>query len=80
MSWIKLPGDEDSVELARITRIYRDEGRATPSVVAIMKPSPRTLRAVMQMNAAVTFGGSCLGSFREELIATVVSAINKCFY
>ncbi len=51
-----------------------------PAVVAVMKPSPRTLRAVLQMNSAVTFGGSVLGRRDEELIATAVSALNDCFY
>jgi hypothetical protein len=34
----------------------------------------------MQMNAAVTFGGSVLGRLREELIATTVSLTDACFY
>jgi hypothetical protein len=45
-----------------------------------MKHSPKALRAVLQMNAAVTFGGSTLGHRKEELISTTVSAINDCFY
>jgi len=80
VAWIDLPGDEDSPRLARLTRSYRAEGRPVPAVVAIMKPSPRTLRAVLQLNTAVTFGGSVLGRRTEELIATSVSALNDCFY
>ena len=74
MVWIKLPGDEDTPELARFTKRYRDDNRPTPSIASVMKPAPRTLRAVMQMNNAVTFGGSSLGRKREELIATATSA------
>ncbi len=80
MAWIDLPGDEDSPQLTRLTAPYRREGRPVPSVVAVMKPSPRTMRGVMQMNNAVTFGGSVLGRYREELIAAAVSALNDCFY
>lgn len=80
MSWIELPDDEATPELARATKIYRDRGRATPAVIAAMKPNPRALNAVRRMNTAVTFGGSELGRRREELIASAVSALNDCFY
>jgi hypothetical protein len=80
MAWIELPEDEETPELSRATKRYRDEGRPVPAVVGIMKPRPKTLRGVMQMNYAVTFGGSSLGRGREELIASAVSAWNDCFY
>ena len=80
MSWIALPGDEDTPQLTRLTKPYREAGRPVPSVVAALKPNPANLRAVMQMSAAVTFGGSTLGRRREELIAVAVSALNDCFY
>jgi hypothetical protein len=80
MAWIDLPDDEASAELSRLTKRYRDEGRPTPAVIGIMKPSPKTMRAVAQMNSAVTFGGSVLGPKREEMIATGTSSINDCFY
>ena len=80
MAWIELPDDQSSPALTRATAAYRNQGRDVPAVVAVMKPSPRTLRAVLQMNSAVTFGGSVLGRRDEELIATAVSALNDCFY
>jgi len=80
MAWITLPDDEETPELARITKRYRDKGLPVPAVIGIMKPSPATLRGVMQMNQAVTFGGSSLGRRREEMIAASVSALNDCFY
>lgn len=80
MAWIDLPGDEDTPELARATRPWRREQRPVPSIISVMKPAPRTLRGVMQMNNAVTFGGSRLGRRREELIATATSCLNDCFY
>jgi hypothetical protein len=80
VSWLKLPGDEETPELARTTMPYRREGRPVPAVVAVMKLAPRTLRTVLRMNEAVCFGGSTLGREREELIAVTVSALNDCFY
>ncbi len=80
MSWIDLPADEATPELARATKPWRKEGRAVPAVIAPMKHSPKALRAVNQMNFAVTFGGSRLGRRREELIASATSALNDCFF
>jgi hypothetical protein len=80
MPWIKVPEDEATPELKRVTAAYRKEGRPVPPIMAILKPSPRALRGVAQMNSAVTFGGSSLGRRREELISTAVSALNDCFY
>ena len=80
MAWIELPDDEATPVLARLTRTWRQSGRAVPCVMVVMKPSPRTFRAVMGMNSAITFGGSCLERRDEELISTVVSALNDCFY
>lgn len=80
MPWIKLPDDDATPELSRATASYRKEGRPVPGIMAIMKPSPKAMRAVNQMNNAVTFGGSTLGRHREELIATATSALNDCFY
>jgi alkylhydroperoxidase family enzyme len=79
MAWLKVPGDTETPELERITRPYREAG-TVPAVVAVMKPSPKALKAVLRMNDAVTFGGSILGRRREEMIAVTVSALNACYY
>jgi len=78
--WIDLPADDATPELERITRRYHQQGRAVPSIIAVMKPAPGTLKGVLRMNDAVTFGGSALGRAREELVATATSALNDCFY
>lgn len=80
MPWIELPDDEATSELSRCTQKWRDRGVQLPGIVAILKPSPKALRGVMQMNSAVTFGGSELGRRREELISAATSALNDCFY
>jgi hypothetical protein len=80
MSWLSLPGDTDTPELARATRPWRRDSLPVPAVIAPMKLHPRALRGVMQMNTAVTFGGSVLGRALEERIAVTVSALNECFY
>ena len=80
MSWIDLPGDEETPQLARLTQLYRRQNRPVPAVVAALKPNPNAMRAVTQMNQAVTFGGSTLGRYHEEWASVTVSALNECFY
>ena len=80
MSWLDLPADDATPELDRLSRPYREQGLPFPAVIAAMKPSPKALRAVMQMNQAVTFGGSSLGQRTEEMLATTTSILNDCFY
>ena len=80
MGWLDLPDPDATPELERTTRPWTRKGVPVPSVIAPMMFRPRALRAVMQMNEAVTFGGSGLGRRAEELIATSVSAWNGCYY
>ena len=80
MPWICIPDDDADPAVARAIQPWRAQGRPVPGVIAPMKHAPRTLRGVMAMNNAVTFGGSSLGRRTEELVATTVSAVNECFY
>ena len=80
MPWIPIVEDDANSEVARAGRTWTGAGREVPGVIAPMKHAPRTLRGVMAMNSAVTFGGSSLGRETEEWIATAVSAVNECFY
>ena len=45
-----------------------------------MSLNPEAIKAVMHLNAALTFGASTLGRRREEMIATWVSRVNECDY
>jgi len=50
------------------------------NVIRCMSLDPDAARAVMELNRAVTFGGSRLERYQEEAIATIVSATNRCRY
>jgi AhpD family alkylhydroperoxidase len=80
MSWLTLPGDEATPELARLTAPWRERGQQVPPVIQVLKARPATLRAVVDLNYALTFGASSLGRRGEELIAVWVSALNDCFF
>ena len=50
------------------------------NIVRSMSLNPAVLRASMEMYKAIMFGPSGLTRRERELLATVVSAENDCFY
>ena len=50
------------------------------NIVRSMSLSPETLHASMELYRAIMFGPSGLTRQERELIATVVSATNDCYY
>ncbi len=50
------------------------------NIIRCMSLDPEAARAVMELNRAVTFGGSRLERYQEEAITTIVSATNRCRY
>ena len=50
------------------------------NVVRSMSLSPESLRASMGLYKAIMFGPSGLTRKERELLATVVSATNECYY
>ncbi len=50
------------------------------NVMRCMSILPAAMQAVSALNRTLTFGGSRLSRVQEEIIATTVSAINRCHY
>ena len=50
------------------------------NIVRSMSLSPESLRASMELDKAIMFGPSGLTRQERELLATVVSAVNECYY
>lgn len=88
MSWITEPPidpadlEELAAQAAELkpgrTRA-RGGGRLT-GIIGVMSLNPRALKAVRDMNSAITFGASVLTRVQEESIATVVANANSCRY
>jgi alkylhydroperoxidase family enzyme len=55
-------------------------GDQVPDVVKVFSIQPRILKAVEDLRTAIKDGASGLGRDREEMIAVVVSAINRCTF
>ena len=50
------------------------------NIVKSMSLRPGVLRRSMEMYKAIMFGPSALSRQERELLATVVSAVNECYY
>ena len=74
--------DPDDAEGALAEEYDAAVGRAGKvfNIVRSMSLSPETLRASMELYKAIMFGPSSLTRQERELIATVVSATNDCYY
>lgn len=84
MAWIKTVTDSEAQgevkELYDHLKKVPAFGGRVPNVISSMSLRPKAMQAVYHMGSAISFGGSTLGRVREEMIATVVSAINQCHY
>jgi len=67
-----LLAEEYAAAVERAGKVY--------SIVRSMSPNPEVLRASMAMYRAIMFGPSPLSRQERELLATVVSAENECYY
>ncbi len=55
-------------------------GSKPAGVIKVMSINPTAMKAVADMNQALSFGSSALTRVQEEAIATAGSVINKCRY
>jgi alkylhydroperoxidase family enzyme len=67
-----LLAEEYHAAVARAGKVY--------NIVRSMSLRPGVLKRSMELYKAVMFGPSCLTRQERELLATVVSATNECFY
>ena len=49
-----------------------------PEIIKVFSGRPDLLQARVALQNTITFGGSGLGRFREELIATSISGLLSC--
>jgi uncharacterized peroxidase-related enzyme len=81
MPWIKVTEPEDAA--GELKQEYDDAAKRAGKVFNILKVqslNPGALRASMQMYRATMFGPSDLSRAEREMLATVVSWANRCFY
>ena len=81
MTWIQTVPEQDAT--GAVKAVYDSWVELLGFVPEIVKSTslrPEFTQKFEALRLAITFGGSRLGRRKEELIALVVSVLNKCHY
>jgi hypothetical protein len=82
MAWVKIVEEHEATGIVkeeyerRLVEIRKPGGVA--EIVKVFSLRPDLLKARVAFGDGMTFGGSGLGRYREELIATSISAQLSC--
>lgn len=81
MFWIRtVPDQEAAGGLKKQYQAARKRAGRVFHVIRAMSLNPESLRASISFYREVMFGASPLSRTERELLATVVSRVNDCFY
>ena len=81
MAWIKSVSEQEATEpLKQMYESLRQRSSRVPNIMQSLSLKPEMLSAVSRVFMTGTFGASNLSRVQEEMIATVVSALNRCHY
>ena len=81
MAFIKTvdPQDAEGIVKQEYEKGIRRSGRVF-NILKIMSLSPVALRESIRMYLAIMYGESKLSRAQREMLATVVSQVNHCYY
>ena len=82
MAWVKMVEESEATglvkeEYERHYALIKKKG-GVAEIIKVFSLRPDLLKARVEFGNAMTFGGSGLGRYREELIATSISAQLSC--
>lgn len=82
MSYIREVAVEEAAGRTRevYTRMVGVRGGTPSAVMSVMSLHPEGMEAVFELTHVVAHGGSTLGRRHEEMLATMVSRLNRCEY
>ncbi len=81
MAWIKIIDDtEADGELKEIYQAQGEKAGALANILKIHSLAPRTLSTHMAFYEAVMHAPGDLSRIQREMIAVVVSSLNRCHY
>jgi uncharacterized peroxidase-related enzyme len=81
MSWIKTIQPDDAMGELKVEydKAIKRAGKVF-NILKVQSLNPESLRASMQLYLATMYGPSGLSRAEREMLATVVSWANDCFY
>lgn len=81
MPWIKVISEAEATgELAQIYHQVKSSTGRVANITKITSLKPEVTRALVQLRQAIRSPGAKLSPRRQEMIATVTSALNQCTY
>ncbi len=81
MAWIRIIEEDEATGLLKeIYKRSKKRGSETSEIVKVFSLRPELMDVRLHFGQKMTFGGSGLGRFREELIAVSISAACQCRY
>ena len=81
MAFIDYISYEDASEKLRaLYDKYGGDNKTPANIVRIAGPNPRAMEAHMDFYRAIMFARSPLSRRQREMIATMVSGLNRCHY
>ncbi len=81
MAFVKQIGEGEATgPLKGVYDAARDRTGSVAGIIKVMSLDARSLRASMQFYASLMKSDNALDAARREMLATVVSNINECYY
>ena len=81
MAWIKMIDEEEAEgKLARLYRRVREPWGGVDNIFKIHSLNPDSIRGHLELYKTVMRGRSPLSRVQREMIAVVVSSVNRCHY
>ena len=81
MAWIEqVPEEQAEDALARIYQDARQRAGSVANILKVMSLRPQLLDSFLRMYLQLMQGESSLPRLERELVATVTSRSNDCFY
>ncbi len=81
MAWVKQVGDDEASGL--LEKIYasaRKRAGSVANIIRVMSLRPKPLSTFMRLYTELMHSDSTLSRSERELLATVTSQVNECFY
>ena len=81
MAWIEvIPEDEATGRLKELYQKYKEPWGGADSIIAVHSLNPKSMKTHYDLYSHLMRGRSDLSRIQREMIAVVVSAVNRCYY
>ena len=81
MAFINLIGEDEATgQIERVYAAARNRAGSVVNIIKVMSRDARSTQASMGMYVSLMKGENALSPARREMLATVVSNINTCYY